>query len=100
MLNLPKTAADHEFRERYRQLSVVFHPDKQTDPERKEAASQRFLEVQKAYEGAQTLRFVRVCSSSLTSSQYCLIPLHGTYNAATSHRVPRIALILSSQSRI
>ncbi|KAI0646506.1 DnaJ-domain-containing protein [Trametes meyenii] len=50
VLNLPKTASDHEVRERYRQLSIVFHPDKQTDERRKEAATQRFLEVQKAYE--------------------------------------------------
>lgn len=52
MLNLPKSASDQEVRERYRQLSVVFHPDKQVDEGRKEAATQRFLEVQKAYEGA------------------------------------------------
>ncbi|KAH9897035.1 DnaJ-domain-containing protein [Cubamyces lactineus] len=50
VLNLPKTASDHEIRERYRQLSIVFHPDKQTDERRKEAATERFLEVQKAYE--------------------------------------------------
>ncbi|KAI0659323.1 DnaJ-domain-containing protein [Cubamyces menziesii] len=50
VLNLPKAASDHEIRERYRQLSIVFHPDKQTDERRKEAATERFLEVQKAYE--------------------------------------------------
>ncbi|KAI0634860.1 DnaJ-domain-containing protein [Trametes polyzona] len=50
VLNLPKTASDHEIRERYRQLSIVFHPDKQTDERRKEAATERFLELQKAYE--------------------------------------------------
>ncbi|TBU31392.1 DnaJ-domain-containing protein [Dichomitus squalens] len=50
VLNLPKTASDQEIRERYRQLSIVFHPDKQVDERRKEAATQRFLEVQKAYE--------------------------------------------------
>ncbi|CDO75734.1 hypothetical protein BN946_scf184921.g10 [Trametes cinnabarina] len=50
ILNLPKTASDHEIRERYRQLSIIFHPDKQTDERRKEAATERFLELQKAYE--------------------------------------------------
>ncbi|OSD08750.1 DnaJ-domain-containing protein [Trametes coccinea BRFM310] len=50
VLNLPKTASDQEIRERYRQLSIVFHPDKQTDERRKEAATERFLELQKAYE--------------------------------------------------
>ena len=52
VLNLPKTAVDQEIRERYRALSVVFHPDKQADPARREAATERFLQVQKAYEGA------------------------------------------------
>lgn len=55
VLNLPKTASDHEIRERYRQLSIVFHPDKQTDERRKEAATERFLELQKAYEGEHRL---------------------------------------------
>ncbi|KAH9849605.1 DnaJ-domain-containing protein [Lenzites betulinus] len=50
VLNLPKTASDHEIRDRYRQLSIVFHPDKQADERRKEAATERFLELQKAYE--------------------------------------------------
>lgn len=30
----------------------MFHPDKQADEARKEAATRQFLEVQKAYEGA------------------------------------------------
>ncbi|KAM5532138.1 hypothetical protein V8D89_014163 [Ganoderma adspersum] len=50
VFNLPKAASDQEIRERYRQLSIVFHPDKQVNEARKEAATQRFLEVQKAYE--------------------------------------------------
>ena len=64
MLNLPKTCSDQEIRERYRQLSIIFHPDKQVDQRRKEAATQRFLEVQKAYEGAGS---VYNCSSSVFS---------------------------------
>ncbi|KAH9941173.1 DnaJ-domain-containing protein [Epithele typhae] len=59
VLNLPKTAADQEVRERYRQLSIVFHPDKQTDPAHKDAAAERFLQVQKAYEGPEGLQLVR-----------------------------------------
>ena len=52
MLNLPTTASEYEIRERYRQLSVLFHPDKQHDEQTKETAAKRFLEVQKAYQGA------------------------------------------------
>ncbi|KAI0042346.1 DnaJ-domain-containing protein [Auriscalpium vulgare] len=50
VLNLPSTASDHEIRERYRSLSVLFHPDKQHDDRTKGTASKRFLEIQKAYE--------------------------------------------------
>ncbi|KAI8986702.1 DnaJ-domain-containing protein [Trametes punicea] len=68
VLNLPKTASEHEIRERYRQLSIVFHPDKQTDERRKEAATERFLEVQKAYE---------VLSDPVTRRAYDLLGTEG-----------------------
>lgn len=50
VLNLPNTASGYEIRERYRALSVTFHPDKQHDDASKELANTRFLEIQKAYE--------------------------------------------------
>lgn len=50
VLNLPTTASEYEIRERYRQLSVLFHPDKQQEEQTKETATKRFLEVQKAYQ--------------------------------------------------
>ena len=51
VLNLPETASAEEVRERYRSLSVLFHPDKQREESTKITASKRFLEIQKAYEG-------------------------------------------------
>ncbi|KAA1476579.1 DnaJ-domain-containing protein [Dentipellis sp. KUC8613] len=51
VLNLPRSASDNEVRERYRTLSVQFHPDKHVgDPTRHDTATARFLEIQKAYE--------------------------------------------------
>jgi DnaJ family protein C protein 11 len=50
VLNLPDTASAEEVRERYRALSVLFHPDKQREESTKDTASKRFLEIQKAYE--------------------------------------------------
>ena len=87
MLNLPKTASDQEVRERYRQLSVVFHPDKQADPARKEAASQRFLQVQKAYEGARPPPFARTPAFSLPpcSSVQSRLPVR----VISRHAAPR-----------
>ncbi|TFK86075.1 DnaJ-domain-containing protein [Polyporus arcularius HHB13444] len=68
VLNLPKTASEQEVRERYRQLSIVFHPDKQVDEARKEAATRQFLEVQKAYE---------VLSDPITRAAYDTLGLEG-----------------------
>ncbi|KAI6104396.1 hypothetical protein F5141DRAFT_1216932 [Pisolithus sp. B1] len=50
VLNLPPTASQGEIRERYRALSITFHPDKQHDLRLKETAAEKFLEIQKAYE--------------------------------------------------
>ncbi|KAH7926250.1 DnaJ-domain-containing protein [Leucogyrophana mollusca] len=49
VLNLPTSASQNEIRERYRSLSVIFHPDKQHDERTKDTASKEFLEIQKAY---------------------------------------------------
>ncbi|KAF8136952.1 hypothetical protein EV363DRAFT_1394542 [Boletus edulis] len=51
VLNLPNTASQNEIRERYRALSVIFHPDKQHDERTSDTAASKFLDIQKAYEG-------------------------------------------------
>ncbi|GJE93752.1 DnaJ and DUF3395 domain-containing protein [Phanerochaete sordida] len=68
VLNLPTTATKEEIRERYRQLSLVFHPDKQHGKPTQETALKRFLEVQKAYE---------ILSDSVTRQAYDLYGLDG-----------------------
>jgi len=55
VLNLPPAASDYEIRDRYRQLSIQYHPDKQRDESAKEIASKQFLKIQKAYQGMSTL---------------------------------------------
>lgn len=54
MLNVPVTASANDIRERYKALSVIFHPDKQHDERTKNTAAMAFLEIQKAYEGERT----------------------------------------------
>ena len=54
VLNLPPTASEYEIRDRYRQLSIQYHPDKQRDEPAKEIASKQFLKIQKAYQGMST----------------------------------------------
>ncbi|KAJ7096737.1 hypothetical protein B0H15DRAFT_774112 [Mycena belliarum] len=50
VLNLSKSALDSEIHERHRALSLIFHPDKHHSEESKSLATEKFLEVQKAYE--------------------------------------------------
>ncbi|KDR72591.1 hypothetical protein GALMADRAFT_252737 [Galerina marginata CBS 339.88] len=50
VLNLPKGASQAEIHERHRALSLIFHPDKQTNDSLKTAATKEFLEIQKAYQ--------------------------------------------------
>jgi preprotein translocase subunit Sec63 len=59
VLGVPHYASAEEIRERYRALSLIFHPDKQhhgISEEARQVAQKRHLEVQKAYEGAHTGR--------------------------------------------
>ena len=55
VLNLTKHATQAEINDRHRSLSLVFHPDKQTDEQLKDSATKQFLEIQKAYQGQLVL---------------------------------------------
>ncbi|KAF7350430.1 J domain-containing protein [Mycena venus] len=50
ILNVSKFATDAEIHERHRSLSLIFHPDKHHSEDSKNLATEKFLEVQKAYE--------------------------------------------------
>ncbi|KXN89143.1 Chaperone protein dnaJ 13, partial [Leucoagaricus sp. SymC.cos] len=50
ILNLNKGATQNEVHERYRTLSLVFHPDRQHDDQAKAIATRNFLRIQKAYQ--------------------------------------------------
>ena len=52
VLNLPISATETEVKDRYRALSLAFHPDRQHDEQLKETAKKKFLEIQAAYEGS------------------------------------------------
>lgn len=51
VLNVTKEATQAEVHDRYRSLSLVFHPDKQIDEQLKATATKEFLKIQKAYQG-------------------------------------------------
>ncbi|KAH9171068.1 hypothetical protein EDB89DRAFT_1192482 [Lactarius sanguifluus] len=70
VLNLPDTASAEDVRERYKALSVLFHPDKQREERTKDTASKRFLEIQKAYE---------VLSDPFSRTVYDIYGFEGTH---------------------
>lgn len=69
VLNLPSTASQNEIRERYRALSVIFHPDKQRDARTKDTATSQFLDIQKAYEGE-----IQSLSTAILTCCYTCVP--------------------------
>ena len=75
VLNVNRGVSQPEINERYRALSLLFHPDKQQNPERKEAAEEEYFKVQKAYQGVPVsprLLFMPLTVSS--PSQFFRIP--------------------------
>lgn len=57
VLDLPAFSSEADIRDRYRALSLIFHPDRQRDhnERKKEIATARFLEIQFAYEGTMNI---------------------------------------------
>ncbi|TYZ65728.1 hypothetical protein PybrP1_011989 [[Pythium] brassicae (nom. inval.)] len=50
VLGVKKDFSDRELKKAYRTLALKHHPDKVDDPQEKEAAKERFVEVSEAYE--------------------------------------------------
>ncbi|KAK0192275.1 hypothetical protein F5146DRAFT_496559 [Armillaria mellea] len=51
VLNVSEHASPAEIHDRYRELSLIFHPDKQRNDQLRDVAAKNFLDIQKAYEG-------------------------------------------------
>ena len=57
VMGLGKGASQEEIRSKYRELTKVYHPDKvQGTQEEKEAAHEKFVQIQQAYEKLSTLK--------------------------------------------
>lgn len=50
LLNVSRDASTAEIKERYRSLAGIYHPDKQPDDTRRQAAHERFQAIQRAHE--------------------------------------------------
>ncbi|TIA85911.1 hypothetical protein E3P99_03855 [Wallemia hederae] len=50
ILNLPRSASNDMIKDRYKQLAVIFHPDKQRTDAQKESAAAQFAHIKQAYE--------------------------------------------------
>lgn len=60
ILNVDRTATTSEIKDKYRSLASTFHPDKQVDDARRQAAHTRFQAIQRAHEvlSDETMRTV------------------------------------------
>ncbi|CAH1790331.1 unnamed protein product [Owenia fusiformis] len=56
VLGLERGADQKEIRRRYKDLARELHPDKVKDPKEKEAAQEKFMEIQQAYETLSDLK--------------------------------------------
>lgn len=54
-MNLPRNATNEEIKDRYKQLAIIFHPDKQRSDHQREAAALQFSHIKHAYEGIDSL---------------------------------------------
>jgi DnaJ family protein C protein 11 len=51
LLNVPRDASMEDIKAAYRRWCLLFHPDKQSDEEKKKMAEKQFISIQKAYNG-------------------------------------------------
>ncbi|KNE56003.1 hypothetical protein AMAG_01847 [Allomyces macrogynus ATCC 38327] len=50
ILNVPRDATPEQIKDSYKKLCMVFHPDKNPDPDAKEAAEKQFQKISRAFE--------------------------------------------------
>ncbi|GIY22828.1 dnaJ homolog subfamily C member 22, partial [Caerostris extrusa] len=63
VLGLNDSPTEQEITARYRKLSREWHPDKHKDPEQKQLAQEKFIEIQQAYEILSKIKSVRVAQN-------------------------------------
>jgi len=68
VLGLTSKANESEISAAYRQLAKQHHPDKVRDLDRKEAAQERFMEIQQAYETISSIKTRRTKKSAKTQT--------------------------------
>jgi DnaJ family protein C protein 22 len=59
VLGVSSGASQQEITARWRTLSREFHPDKTKDPTLKQAAQEKFMEIQQAYEILSSIKSKR-----------------------------------------
>lgn len=67
VLGLTEDATQQEIRKRYKKLAVQWHPDR--NPDNKEIAQKKFMEIQEAYEILSNLKSKRASKNSETRSE-------------------------------
>ena len=66
VLGITEDATQEEIKRRYKKLAVKWHPDR--NPNNKEEAQQKFMEIQEAYEILSQIKTVRASKNTRTRS--------------------------------
>lgn len=65
VLGLDSSASQKEVKKAYKELALKYHPDKEKDPLKKQQMSEKFMEVQTAYDTLSKLKQNRSKKSEL-----------------------------------
>ncbi|XP_071101201.1 dnaJ homolog subfamily C member 22-like [Haliotis cracherodii] len=67
VLGLSSSATQEEITHAYRKMSRQWHPDKQKDPQKKEEAQEKFIEIQQAYDILSSIKARRSAKNKQSS---------------------------------
>ena len=79
VLGVSRNASDDDIKKAYRALSRKYHPDANVNNPNKEAAEEKFKEIQRAYQDIQALGFAIAFARFETFSRYTSSSHTGIY---------------------
>ncbi|KAK3740155.1 hypothetical protein QZH41_003823 [Actinostola sp. cb2023] len=79
VLGLTENASHQEIRKRYKKLAIKWHPDR--NPDNKDIAQKKFMEIQEAYEIIESIFGILVEIQTTMKSELNFIVKHRTYNS-------------------
>ncbi|XP_014664214.1 PREDICTED: dnaJ homolog subfamily C member 22-like [Priapulus caudatus] len=76
VLGLERGASEMDVTSSYRKLAKQWHPDRHKEPEAKQAATQKFMEIQEAYETLSKIKIRRAKRNKVKDDTYDVHNMH------------------------